>query len=204
MLPSLFSLAALLSYFTLISSLALETRNSWRFSHGLPPARPRRFHSSATETAHRRSTSSIPLMVDGGDFESSSSTSPWTGSGQASTVSWEAYTGNGAGCLVGGSTEISSLTSSITGLTPSSVYTLSYWTKVTYGPASSCTVSALVDGIPVPGASKVFGAIPPNTWIQVTGKFTATAATESIVLQKNCPKYMFDVVYVDDVIVSMV
>ncbi|KAH8804324.1 hypothetical protein DL96DRAFT_639135 [Flagelloscypha sp. PMI_526] len=77
MLPSLFPLVTLLSSFTLVSSIAIEGRNSWRLSHGLPPARPRRFHSSATETAHRRSASPTPPVVNGGDFEQSSLTSPW-------------------------------------------------------------------------------------------------------------------------------
>ncbi|KAH8824182.1 hypothetical protein DL96DRAFT_1739489 [Flagelloscypha sp. PMI_526] len=201
MLHSQFSLVALLSYFTLISSLALEARNSWRFSHGLPPARPRRFHSSATETAHRRSTSSIPLMVDGGDFESSSL---WTKSSYASVdfVTGYAHTGNGYGVLIG-STTIRSLTSSITGLTPNSVYTLSYWIRVISGSTAPCTISALVGGIPGPGISQSFSGSAPgsNTWVQLTGQFTATAATASIVLQDKCTSQS-NIVLVDDVTIA--
>ncbi|KAH8796224.1 hypothetical protein DL96DRAFT_1088135 [Flagelloscypha sp. PMI_526] len=208
MLPSLFPLVTLLSYFTLVSSIAIEGRSSWRLSHGLPPARPRRLHSSATETAHRRSASPTPPVVNGGDFEQSSLTSPWAkSSGLAITLygfpSPEfGHTGSGVGRIYGSTTSTQALTSSITGLSPNNVYTLSYWMKVIVNGYATCTVSALVDGIPVPGASQLFGeSVPYNTWIQVTGQFTATAATESIVLQNDCTNstLSFNVVNVDDV-----
>ncbi|KAH8806978.1 hypothetical protein DL96DRAFT_1685946 [Flagelloscypha sp. PMI_526] len=178
MLPSLFSLVALLSYFTLISSFAIEGRNSWRLSHGLPPARPRRLHSSATETAHRRSTSSIPPMVNGGDFETDTSTtaSPWIASNSGAKVLYglsytspsTTHTGNGFARIYG-STVGPTLTSSITGLTPSTAYTVSYWAQVLSGNTSPCTVSVLVGGISVPGTQFSNTNAPYLKWVQFTG-----------------------------------
>ncbi|KAH8813514.1 hypothetical protein DL96DRAFT_1685333 [Flagelloscypha sp. PMI_526] len=128
---------------------ALESRNSWRMAHGLPPARPRHFHSSATETALRRSTSSTPVAVNGGDFESG--ISPWTLSDirYAATLSEPsfAHTGRGSGAIKSHGW----LASTITGLEPTKVYTLSFWYKLfsSVSPGGSCTISALVDNVPV-------------------------------------------------------
>ncbi|KAH8795994.1 hypothetical protein DL96DRAFT_1722355 [Flagelloscypha sp. PMI_526] len=208
MLPSLFSLVALLSYITFISSATLKNRNSWRLSHGLPPARPRRFHASATETAHRRTTSATLTVVNGGDFESGT----WTPSGPAtveyrssSNIADSIHSGNGAGRLNGA--DLSQLASSITGLTSNTAYTLSCWIRLVFVDYGSCTFTVLVDDTEVDSARRIFDSedyTNPYTWVQVTGTFTATTVSASIVFRNSCAAPADDIIMVDDVTVAPV